>query len=65
MAEPARARIHPTISGPCVDYLRDLLAMGIYGSTLEEVAQELVREGVRRAIESGLLKARDFSKTAD
>lgn len=55
-------KVRPTIGGPMAVYIRDLLALGCYGERETSVVRALVQDGICRAIESGLIKPRDFSK---
>lgn len=36
-------------------YIWELLKTGLYGETVEDVVRELVREGLRRALENGII----------
>jgi len=46
----ANDRATPRLSAATIRYLKDLVNTGLYGSTLDGVARELIEQGIRRAI---------------
>jgi Arc/MetJ-type ribon-helix-helix transcriptional regulator len=54
-------KVRPTISGPMAAYIRDLTKTGLYGNRTTDVARELIRESLCRAVENKILRPRDFS----
>jgi hypothetical protein len=46
----ANRKVQPRLAQLMHDYLDDLVATGLYGSTPTEVAKKLIEDGIRRAI---------------
>lgn len=44
-----------------IEYVVDLKKTGLFGSTLQEVVEGLILERIRRAIDDGHIKVREFS----
>lgn len=43
-------------------YLRDLAATGAYGMTIERVAEQLIAEGIREAINADLIEVKSHAQ---
>lgn len=54
MAED-RDRINLSLSPAMTRYIKQLIAIGLYGNDKTTVATRFVEEGVRRALERGLI----------
>ena len=52
----ANDRVSPRISAETQLYLKELLATGLYGSSIDGVARSLIEQGIREAIGKGHIK---------
>lgn len=57
------AKARCTIGGPIAIYIRELVKLGLWGSTRAAVVRSLVEEGIRNRIKEGILKPIDFSSS--
>lgn len=57
----AKNRVTPRVSAVILLYLEDLKATGLYGNSIDGVARTLIEQGIRQAIASDHINARQFA----